>query len=235
MKQLLFLGVLFTLLLASCSSDEPVLTEAMTRSEAAEQPQHVSKADFEKYAIGKIWACCTPDALDFIGELSYVNSEGEYDLNLLTGYWRSRAGFLMTSDVYVEFVMKPYERYGVKPMSCAYEYDETTGMINCSMMVNCFGVNEHSLYVEKLTEDELVLREDFGILPIGYNMDDYSWTSNERDPESYTRVKFVAVDDADAEAWGLIQLNRQPLRYNGKINLKAIKNLNLEYKAVDLI
>ena len=206
MKHFLSFIAVLGLLLTACSSEEPAMPDgAMTRStEQADMP-HARKADFDKYVSGKIWTSLATES-DPISPTTFVNAYGAYDLLPWSGTWHSRRGFRISGDRYQQFdQMGPGwdDRNGPRMQinSCSFVYDETTGMLTCSDCINYFSAHPQSLYVESVSEDRMVIREEYGCLPVGYRGDINEECSGEIDPESYFRTEYHAVPQQEEAKW----------------------------------
>lgn len=159
------------LLLASCSSDD--------------EPTQVvnnfpSQNEVERIISGKTW---------HFADQSFVDSRGNsFDWCELSGYTIGLFGFELSGDE-VKVAKEPFMQH---PYSQVFKwtYDEKTGHLDIG----------YECYIESISEDEIVLRKDYGILTTDFKeyMDGAIQSpQGDRDPDSYARIVYKPYDTAE--------------------------------------
>lgn len=184
MKYKYLMYLLLAVLLGACSDDEP-------ETPVSEYP---SKSELLEMLEGKTWQ---------MKECAYFDSEGNEFLysSLIPGTGTTVGLLFSASDCRVAYsgVVGWPSRRG----TCSWNYDEQKGIIFFPPVSD----SSDEWYIESVSEDELIVRSWYGILPVGYfnyyhSLDLLPNYGEEMDEGSYERVVYrpVAVD-AEAAFW----------------------------------
>lgn len=175
--------LLLAVLFGACSDDEP-------ETPGGEYPV---KTEFERIVKGKTWKA---------SEVKYIDSRGHsFDwCGIAGGYTYQPSGFLLRDDdcLYAAYYyMANQRRHLLK-----WTYDETSGML---YLYSTAPNEDNGCFIESLSEDRIVVRKDFGILPEWfYEMEnglDYDYESSGRDEDSYARCVYEPVAEEDEDAY----------------------------------
>ena len=180
-KYLIYL--LLAVLLGACSDDEPEVSVS----------EYPSRAEFEQIMLGKTWQYKSS---------SYFDSEGhEFEYSPWVPGNDSPSAYLFSGkECFAGFA----GIVGLPAHTRKYagNYDEATGVIKIAGGWK----SRLDLHIESLTEDELVARTCYGILPENYylylyyyDMDvDYDIDLDIPDPGSYERIVYESVPEDEA-------------------------------------
>lgn len=184
MKKLIFFFLLALVMgsLASCSDDGP----------DNPLPEHPAKAEFERIVKGRTWSA---------SDVKYIDSRGNSFewCGLAGGYTYQPSGFLLRDDdclFAAYYYMADQRRHTLH-----WTYDEQKGMM---YFYNASPNENDGCYIESLSEDEIVVRKDFGILQKWfYEMEnglEFDLEDMGADEGSYARCVYtpVAKDDEDS-------------------------------------
>lgn len=181
-KYLIYL--LLAVLLAACSDDEP-------ETPVSEYP---SNARFEQIVLGKTWRYKSS---------SYFDSEGhEFEESpWIPGNGTPSAYLFSEEDCLAGFAGIVGQPAHSKKYS--WNYNEDTGVIGIAGGWN----SRYDLHIESLSDDELVARTCYGVLPANYysyyyDIDvDCEIDLDTLDPGSYERVVLESVGEDEIKAF----------------------------------
>lgn len=181
MKYKYLMYLLLAVLLGACSDDEP-------KNPASEYPD---KTEFERIAKGRTWKA---------DDVKYIDSRGNsFDwCGISGGYTYQPSGFLLRDN---DCLFAAYY-YMANPRrhTMLWTYDEKTGMLY--FYVSSFFNEDNRCYIESISENEIIIRKDFGILHEGFyeyeNGIEFDYTGK-RDEGSYARCIYHPVAEEDAD------------------------------------
>ena len=179
--------LLLAVVLGACSSDEL----------APPDSGHLRKSEFERIVKGPAWK---------MQDWEYVDSRGNTFDTALIGYICGLAGFQLNDDdcwCGHYYYMSSAERYSMQ-----WLYDEESEKL--FFYSTTLSPNNDGYYIESVSEDEIVMQCDFGLLPkwfyemengLDYDMEDVGY-----DEGSHVRLSLKPVADEDADSfWAYFQ------------------------------
>lgn len=186
MKCKYFMYMLLAVVLGACSSDEP----------APPDSGHTGKSEFERIVKGRTWER---------QEVRYVDSRGNtFEYPMLLGYVCQLAGFRLNDGDCTYggyYFMSPAKRSNLQ-----WLYDEESGKL--FFYLSTLSPNNEGYYIESVSEDEIVVHCDFGILPQWqYEMENgLEYYPEGYDEGSYARLLLKPLADEDADSfWARFQ------------------------------
>lgn len=177
MKYLLILCTL-AIAITSCS-DEP-------------QPTEVTKTEFQTMVTNRIWK--KPE------NPAFFNGKGEEVIGAgFVGEQPTFKGLYITDTEFCIFEDSP--KLGLTWISHSpYTYDETTGVLTAGHEINFYARFHHNtIYIESVSEDELIIHGDFGCLTKLIQRPD--GISNSTDTLSYGRYVYTRVPESEENEW----------------------------------
>ncbi len=187
MKKTWFLPALLPAVLVACSDDDP------------EQIASVSNSDFTKYTQAKLWV--DGSAVGKPVKWEIVSSTGEtFDHNPWTGGIWSLDGFSFDGQSFTGYCLNSGSNPPYFSRTVSYSYDQSTGFCSTGMDFCSWGINDNSLYIESINNEQIEIRYNYGILPKGYKENE-SVTDPTPDPGSYVRQTFYAMPSNQVEKW----------------------------------
>ncbi len=197
--KLLFMSLAVMLTMSACSDEDGPASNPETKSYVETRvPKYLTAQEFQQKVEGKMWV-----KYRFFG---YYNGD---DVNLeppmIAGQWPLIRAYHFADGKCTMFGMKVPGMPG--PMNQKYhyyyKYNPETGFIEISLYEGGFDEGL-SLHVVALEGDELIVRDDYGILPEGWTGDEatFDWmTYHSHDEDSYKESSLRLARPSEQETY----------------------------------